>query len=101
MADDLHVAEDPADASVLQIAGFWRRIAAFALDGAALGALGLGLGALWFDRLASLGAGGRFLGAAIALVYLSLLNGRIGQGQTVGKRLLKVRVVDSNGEAVS
>ena len=101
MADDLHVAQEPADAAVLRIAGFWRRIGAFALDGAALGALGLGLGALWFDRLAALGGGGRFFGAAIALVYLSLLNSRIGHGQTLGKRLLKIRVVDSNGKAVS
>jgi uncharacterized RDD family membrane protein YckC len=88
------------DGDIPQIAGFWRRIGAFALDGAVLGAFGLGLGLLWFDRLAALGGVGRLFGGGIALAYLTLLNSRIGRGQTLGKRALKIRVVDANGKAV-
>ena len=54
-----------------------------------------------FDSLSQLGPWGRLLGFCIALVYFACFESRIGGGQTVGKRWLKLRVVDRNGYAVS
>ncbi len=90
-----------AEAEVLRIAGFWRRLGAATIDGLLLGLVGAVLGFLWFDQLAALGQNGRFLGGVIAFAYLALLNSRIGSGQTLGKRLLKIRVTDVQGSSVS
>ena len=86
---------------VPQIASFWRRTGAAAVDALLLGAIGACLGLLWFDSLAALGRMGRFVGGAIALAYFGTLNSRIGEGQTLGKRLLKIRVTDAHGAVIS
>lgn len=82
------------------IAGFWRRIAAALIDYLILGVLGVLLGLLFFERLAALGSPGRFIGAAIALVYFGVLNSQIGRGQSLGKRIVGIRVVDADGKAI-
>ena len=83
-----------------EVAGFWRRIAALSIDSIALGTFGICLGFLCFDRLAALGSLGRFIGGAIALAYFGILNSRIGRGQTLGKRVLGIRVVDANATTI-
>lgn len=93
--------ERQSEAQSPWLAGFWRRIGAAAIDGLLLGLVGAVLGSLWFDQLAALGQNGRFLGGAIAFAYLAILNSRIGSGQTLGKRLLKIRVTDVHGSAIS
>lgn len=85
---------------VLAIAGFWRRLGAFAIDGLILGLAGMLLGAISFDGLARLGMYGRLLGFIIALGYFGLFNSRFGEGQTPGKKLLGVRVVDAHGQCL-
>lgn len=92
---------DDEDKLAPRIATFWRRIGAAVVDASLLGAIGACLGFLWFDQLAALGRTGRFIGGAIALVYFGTLNSRIGQGQTLGKRLLKIRVTDAKAALVS
>lgn len=84
----------------LAIAGFWRRLGAFAIDGLILGLAGMLLGAINFDGLARLGMYGRLLGFIIALGYFGLFNSRFGEGQTPGKKLLGVRVVDAQGQCL-
>ncbi|MHB1056292.1 MAG: RDD family protein [Rhodanobacter sp.] len=84
-----------------KIAGFWRRLGAFAIDLVLLGIAGMILGALLFDTLARMGAYARLIGFAIALAYFGLCNNRIGGGQTPGKRLLGVRVVDAHDRLLS
>lgn len=98
---DAENVERLGEAQVTRVAGFWRRIGAAAIDGLLLGLVGAVLGFLWFDQLAALGRNGRFLGGGIAFAYLAILNSRIGSGQTLGKRLLKIRVIDVQGSAVS
>ena len=83
------------------IAGFWRRSAAFILDGVLLGIIGQVLGMFFEAYFVSIGAWGRLIGFAIALVYFSIQNSRICNGQTVGKRLMKIRVVDPFNGTVS
>src|SRR5688572_4687565 len=48
-----------------------------------------------------MGGYGRLLGFAVALAYFGVMNSRIGGGQTLGKRLLGVRVVAGDGRTLS
>jgi uncharacterized RDD family membrane protein YckC len=82
-------------------AGAWRRIGAFVIDAVLLGVGGVLAGYFLFDFFVDLGSSGRLLGFAIALAYFAPLNSRIGSGQTLGKRLLKIRVVGADGAALS
>lgn len=100
MSDGENV-ERQDEPQIPRLAGVWRRIGALAIDGLLLGLVGAVLGFLWFDQLAALGQNGRFLGGVIAFAYLAILNSRIGSGQTLGKRLMKIRVTDVQGSAVS
>ena len=83
------------------ITGFWRRLAAFLIDGIILGVPTLLVGLAFFQWAAGLGQAGRLVGFAVALIYFGLLNSRLGGGQTLGKRLLGIRVTDRAGEALS
>jgi uncharacterized RDD family membrane protein YckC len=83
------------------IAGFWRRLTAFGIDWLILGLPALLLGLALFRWVASLGQAGRLIGFVVALLYFGLLNSRLGGGQTVGKRLLGIRVIDQAGNELS
>lgn len=84
-----------------EIAGFWRRLGALAIDVVLLGIVGWILGELLFDPLARMGAYAKLIGFAIALAYFGICNSRIGGGQTLGKRWLGVRVVDAHDQLLS
>jgi uncharacterized RDD family membrane protein YckC len=79
-------------------AGFWRRVWAFAIDGVLIGAVGLALGYAVSDLLARLGVWGRPFGFVVALAYFGCMNSRLSAGQTLGKRMLGIRVVDRSGK---
>jgi uncharacterized RDD family membrane protein YckC len=83
------------------IAGFWRRMAALAVDLVILGVPMMLVGFSLFGWLEALGQAGRLIGFVIALLYFGLLNSYLGHGQTVGKRLLGIRVVDRAGDVLS
>ena len=83
------------------ISGFWRRVGALFIDTLILGLIGVLLGLFLEDWLVSLGNWGRLIGFSIALVYFGILNSRIGLGQTLGKRILKIRVVNNNNDPIS
>ncbi len=84
------------------LSGFWRRVLAFFIDSILLGILGAVLGYFFFDQFAKLGQSGRLIGCVIAILYFGLLNSSIGQGQTVGKRLMKIKVVnEADGNLIS
>jgi uncharacterized RDD family membrane protein YckC len=84
-----------------QLAGFWRRVAAFLIDGLLLCILGQIIGwfasSFWF----TIGPYGRLLGLIIVLAYFSLMYSKVSNGQTVGKRLLKIAVRDKNNKSIS
>jgi len=84
-----------------QFAGFWRRLVAFVIDCILIGIVGFAIGMLFFDFLAELGVWGRLLGFMIALMYFGTLNSEFGKGQTLGKRLLNIKVVDRDGVPIS
>src|SRR4051812_43090824 len=83
------------------ISGFWRRFAAFAIDSILLGIVGAIFGAILFEQFAALGSWGRLLGLLVAVPYFGLANSEIGSGQTLGKRLMGVRVVDQAGRSIT
>jgi len=78
-------------------AGFWRRVAAFLVDALLLGLVGWVIGAVFFDQLVRLGPWGRALGFVVALAYFVPQESRHGGGQSVGKRMLGIRVVNAAG----
>ena len=92
----------PADAApVSSFAGFWRRVAAFLVDGVILGLVGYALGLLFFDMFVRLGPWGRCVGFVVALAWFVPQESGRGGGQSPGKRLLGIRVVDARGRPLS
>jgi uncharacterized RDD family membrane protein YckC len=85
----------------VEFVGFWRRVAAFTVDAALLGCIGAGLGAALGNWLVGVGQWGRLIGVVIAGAYLIPTNSRLLGGQTIGMRLLKIRVQTLSGELLS
>jgi uncharacterized RDD family membrane protein YckC len=83
------------------VGSLWRRVIAFILDSIFVGVLGTVIALPFFDILSRLGAWGRLVGFCIAIAYFGVLNSRIGNGQTIGKRLLHLQVVDASGATIS
>jgi uncharacterized RDD family membrane protein YckC len=83
------------------ISGFWRRIGAFLIDSIVLGLAGLGLGLFLEEFFVEIGEWGRLVGFSIALVYFGVMNSTIANGQSLGKRALKLRVVNIESKPIS
>jgi uncharacterized RDD family membrane protein YckC len=92
--------EKPATRRV-EFVGFWRRVAAFAIDSALLGCVGAVVGTALDNWLVVIGQWGRLIGFVIAGVYFILATGRQFGGQTLGKRLLGIRVQSTSGDLLS
>ena len=80
-------------------AGFWRRVGAFAIDGLLLGIAGQALGAAFSERFATLGQNGRWIGFVITAIYV--IPAHHLWGQTLGKRVLGLRVRRLDGGSLS
>ncbi len=83
------------------ISGFWKRTAAFLIDCIVMGIAGTVIGFLMFNKLAQFGPWGRVVGFVVAGIYFSILNSSVGNGQTFGKRILGIEVVDRLGKNIS
>jgi len=88
------------DKQIRWISGFWNRIAALIIDCILLGIVGQTLGLILGEFFVKIGVWGLVIGFAIAMAYFGILNSKLGHGQTLGKRILKLRVVDSNNEPI-
>ncbi|MDH3748851.1 MAG: RDD family protein [Gammaproteobacteria bacterium] len=82
------------------IAGFWERIGAFVIDVLILGVLGLSLGLFLGDVFAGMGNRGVMVGFSISLVYFGVMNSQVSNGQTLGKKIVGIRVVDVNNQSI-
>ncbi|MBC7900520.1 MAG: RDD family protein [Saprospiraceae bacterium] len=91
----------PAAPESAKIAGFWRRLLAFLIDCLLLGIVGFVVGLIFYDMLAEMGVWGRLVGFIIALAYFGVLNSALGNGQTLGKRIVNIKVVDRDGGLIS
>ena len=83
------------------ICGFWRRIGALLVDGILLGIFGLVLGLFLESLFVQMGGWGRLVGFAISITYFGLMNSSAFNGQTIGKKWLKIRVVDASNNTIS
>jgi uncharacterized RDD family membrane protein YckC len=83
------------------ICGFWKRIFAFVIDVLMIGLVGLILGFFLSDFFERLGQWGPILGYVISLVYFGIFNSSKANGQTLGMRLMQIRVVDREGKTIS
>lgn len=77
------------------ISSFWRRVGALFIDTLLLGIFGYVTGLVLESTFVQLGGWGRLVGFIIALAYFGIMNSSITGGQTIGKKALKIRVVDS------
>lgn len=82
------------------IASFWQRLGAIIIDSIVLGIIGQVLGWTFSSSLFNIGPYGRFIGLVILLAYFGLLNSKIGNGQTIGKRLFKIAVRGESGNPI-
>lgn len=85
----------------LILAGFWRRLFADILDVLVLGAVGFALSVPFDSLFWRLGAFGAWIGLLITFLYSGLLQAAIGQGQTIGKRILGIQVLRLDGGYLS
>lgn len=83
------------------ISGFWRRIGALFIDVLILGAVGFVLGLLLESTFVEIGEWGRLIGFSISLVYFGVMNSVISNGQTLGKKALNIKVVNSSNDTIS
>jgi len=87
---------EPADASKIY-ASLWKRLLAFFFDASLMASIGFVLIYFFFDYLVGLESLGRLLGFGIALIYFGAMNSAVSGGQTLGKRLIKISTVNSEG----
>jgi predicted Zn finger-like uncharacterized protein len=103
-ASNLPEASEPTTAvsEPKAICGFWRRIFAFTIDLLFLFILFTILGWLWGTLISE--ADERIwevLEAGICILYFGFFNSHHGKGQTIGKRLTKIKVVNEHGKNIS
>lgn len=83
------------------ICGFWRRIGALFIDTLVLGVFGYLVGIFLEDTFVQLGGWGRLIGFAVSITYFGVMNSSIYSGQTIGKKILNIKVVDSSNSSIS
>lgn len=89
------------DSSQKWISGFWRRLFAITIDTLILVSIGYLLGYFFERQFAEMGGWGGYIGLAIALLYFGVMNSKFCGGQTIGKRILKIKVANKENETIS
>jgi uncharacterized RDD family membrane protein YckC len=85
----------------LYLSRFWTRIWALLIDTIILGIFGFILGLTFKNFFISLGGNARIIGWIIALVYFTILNSKINDGKTFGKKMMNIQVADIYGNPIS
>jgi uncharacterized RDD family membrane protein YckC len=83
------------------ISGFWRRIFALIFDVLILVAIGYTLGHFFERVFVNIGGWGGYIGLSIALAYFGTMNSKLFCGQTIGKKILKIKVVNGENNTIS
>jgi len=83
------------------ICGFWRRIGALFIDTLVLGVFGYAVGLFLEDTFVQLGGWGRLIGFVVSITYFGVMNSSLFNGQTIGKKLLNIQVVDASNSTIS
>ncbi|SHG66601.1 Uncharacterized membrane protein YckC, RDD family [Chryseobacterium oranimense] len=85
----------------LFLSKFWSRVWALLIDSLILGIFGYILGSVFENFLISLREEAKLIGWFISLAYFSILNSKLNNGQTIGKKIMKIQVTDIEGRTVS
>lgn len=104
MSTDPYLFVPPAitdDPQVMPFGSVWRRFVAYIADSLLIGVAGAGIGAALSNKLCGLGPWGRLVGFFVASIYFASLDSWAGSGQTLGKRWMKLRVVNAAGNCIS
>ena len=80
------------------LAKFYKRILAYIVDSLVLGLFGAALGFLFTSSFLALGWKGRFIGFIISISYFAIFNSHLANSQTIGQKILKIKVISSNGQ---
>ncbi|MEI6060272.1 MAG: RDD family protein [Bacteroidota bacterium] len=83
------------------ISKFWNRIGALVIDTIILGIIGIILGLTIQDYLIRIGSYGILIGLSIAVLYFTIYNSKLFNGQTPGKKVMGIQVVDKEGNTLS
>ena len=84
-----------------RIASLISRLFASIIDGIILGIIGLLLGLFFSNTFIILSWKAKIIGFLITLVYFSIFNSKYFNGQTIGQKILGIRVVTKNGELLT
>lgn len=96
------IESEPSEESLpAQIAGFWRRFFAFTIDLLIIALPLMLFGFAFRDFAFSLGPWGRLIGWGLFATYFGFSNSLIFAGQPIGKKVLKIAVVDQNEQYLS
>jgi uncharacterized RDD family membrane protein YckC len=90
-----------ADFSFPPLAGFWRRILAFIIDVVILAVVGQIIGWSLSDFWFNSGPNGRIAGFLIIFIYFGLTYSKIFNGQSIGKRIVKIAVRDKDNNPIN
>ncbi|GAB0157343.1 hypothetical protein CHRYSEOSP005_26160 [Chryseobacterium sp. Alg-005] len=85
----------------LLLSPFWTRIWAFLIDSIILGLFGFILGIIFKNYFITLGENAKIIGWVISMAYFSILNSKLNNGQTLGKKIMNIQVVDISGTATT
>ncbi len=96
-APDMAGAVDDEADDGMAIAGFWPRLLAWSIDVVLLCIVSFAIAWLFMDQMMRLGGWSHWLGMGAVILYFGLMNSRLCDGQTAGKILMDVRVVDRHG----
>lgn len=83
------------------IAGFWIRVFADVIDFAILWAFAFVLSFVMESWFVKLGENGVWFGLLVSIAYFVPMQSRFGNGQSLGKRVLGIQVLDLNGMPLS
>lgn len=83
------------------ICNFWIRILSAAIDGIIVTIPANVFAFIFRFQLSKMGGWERLVGFAIVLTYYGILNSYLTKGQTIGKKITRIRVVDQNGKNIS
>jgi uncharacterized RDD family membrane protein YckC len=83
------------------ISKFWSRIAALVIDILILSVIGLIVGLAMQNILMEMSTYGFLIGLLIAVLYFSIYNSKLLNGQTPGKKIVGIQVVDREGNPLS
>jgi len=76
----------------------FKRVIAIIVDFIILAIIGAGLGTILSFEFAQLANHGVLVGWLIATIYFGISNSKIASGQSVGKKMTSLQVVDNNGD---